>query len=113
MPERARRCRYCDDPLPAGLGPAARYCCRAHRQRAYEAARAHDADRMRAQLQKMRRSLTVYQRILDDIADDPACAPRVEQVLARHITALRRAETAQRAAGAGQPKTPSPRTTRK
>jgi hypothetical protein len=113
MAQRARRCRYCDGALPAGLGPAARYCCRAHRQRAYEAARAADVDAVRAQLRKMRRSLTVYRRILDDIAADPACAPRVEEVLARHVTELYRAQTARGTGGVGQPQQPRPTTTKR
>jgi len=98
MPDAARRCRYCDEPLPPQFGPAARYCCRAHRQRAYEAERAKDVDSLRRQVVKLRRALAIYERILEDIADDPACAPRVEDVLTRHITALHRARRAAAAA---------------
>jgi hypothetical protein len=31
-----RRCAWCGASMPASLAPQARYCCRSHRQRAYE-----------------------------------------------------------------------------
>lgn len=94
MAGRLRRCSYCDAPLPTHLGPAARYCCRAHRQRAYEAGRAADVDALHKQVRKLQRQVAVYERIVEDIGADPRCAKHVEDVLARHISALRRANAA-------------------
>src|SRR5437016_1752830 len=84
---RHRRCRFCQQPLPAELGPAARYCSRAHRQRAYEARQADLTEHLRRQIRALQRQLAGYERVLERVAADPACEPVVLAVLSDEITA--------------------------
>ena len=72
---RQRRCAYCDATLPEELGPAARYCCRAHRQRAYEARQDDVVAAMRRRIRTLERQLASFERVLDSVAErDEGCA---------------------------------------
>lgn len=72
---RQRRCAYCDAPLPAELGPAARYCCRAHRQRAYESRQDDAVAALRRRIRTLERQLASYERVFESVADrDERCA---------------------------------------
>jgi 2-oxo-4-hydroxy-4-carboxy--5-ureidoimidazoline (OHCU) decarboxylase len=84
--------------MPAELGAKARYCSRAHRQRAYEARQADHVGELRRQLRAARRHITTYERALDYIAADPHCAERVYQALEGEIHV---ADEQRRAGGAG------------
>src|SRR5207237_1030989 len=79
---RARRCAYCDADLDRQLGPAARYCSRAHRQRAYEARQADLPRQMTPRIPSLERQLASFERILEKVADtSPACAAAVNDAL--------------------------------
>lgn len=82
MASRQRRCAYCDAPLPAELGPAARYCSRAHRQRAYEARQDDATAALHRRIRALERQLTSFERIIETAADhDEHCARVIADAL--------------------------------
>ena len=65
---RVRRCAYCDAQLGAELGPAARYCNRSHRQRAYENRQADQVTALHREIRHLKRLLASYERVIDTVA---------------------------------------------
>ena len=79
---RTRRCAYCNAALDGQLGPAARYCSQAHRQRAYEARQADIPRQLTRRIRSLERQLASFERILEKVADtSPACAAAVNDAL--------------------------------
>ncbi|HVX22887.1 MAG TPA: hypothetical protein VHB02_16205 [Acidimicrobiales bacterium] len=82
--EEPRRCGYCRRPLPpvGRTGRPARYCRRAHRQRAYEARRRAERAQLppdqvvvaQADLDRLHDRLYALEAAVDDVAADLADA---------------------------------------
>ena len=98
---RPRRCHYCDARIPDELGGAARYCNRAHRQRAYEARQAEAGSELQREIRRLNRRIAGNVRVIDRVAEDPACTQTVLAVLREETEAtfaqLTRAKTGTRA----------------
>jgi hypothetical protein len=114
---RDRRCAYCDQPIPAELGPAARYCSRAHRQRAYEARQADATVQLQRQIRQLERKLAAYERVIDTAADrSPQAATALADALQDETLAAYargRAAAAARGRGPQSPRTePASNTTK-
>jgi hypothetical protein len=82
VPTTRRRCAYCDTPLSGELGAAARYCSRAHRQRAYEARQADQTEQLRRRIRALERQLASFERVIETVAErGPDCAAAVTDAL--------------------------------
>jgi hypothetical protein len=110
---RDRRCGYCDQPIPDQLGPAARYCSRAHRQRAYEARQADITAQLQRRIRQLERKLAAYERVIDAAAErSPQAADALADALQDETLAAYargRAAAAARGRGSQNPATqPTP-----
>jgi len=93
-----RACAFCKAPLPSELGPAARYCSRAHRQRAYEARQDAAIARLQRRIRALERQLASFERIIENAADhDDHCARVIADAL---LVETEAAFAMRRAAGA-------------
>ena len=77
MARKPRTCAFCRAPLPLELGPAARYCNRAHRQRAYEARQADATAGLHRRIQALERQVASFERIIETAADHDEHTARV------------------------------------
>jgi hypothetical protein len=106
---RERRCAYCEDRIPPELGPAARYCSRAHRQRAYEARQADVTVELRRRIRALERKLAAFERVIDTAADrSPQAAEALADALQDETLAAYargRAAAAARGKGPQNPRT--------
>jgi hypothetical protein len=68
---RGRRCKFCRQPLPEDLPRQARYCCRAHRQRAHEARQADEVALLRHRLEANKRQVASYEDCLIALSRNP------------------------------------------
>jgi hypothetical protein len=112
---RDRRCRYCQQPLAVELGPAARYCCLAHRQRAYEARQADVTTQLHRRIRSLQRQIAALERVLDHAAAaNPHAAAAITDALRDETeAALARGRAAAAARGGRGTQEPSnPTTTR-
>jgi hypothetical protein len=104
MARRLRRCAYCDTPLSAELGPAAKYCSRAHRQRAYEARQDDAVTALHRRIRALERQLASYERVVEHVADrDDHCARMLADALRVETEAAFAAHRARAAGGAARP----------
>jgi hypothetical protein len=90
---RQRLCRYCRQPIPAGMPAQSRYCCRSHRQRAYEARQAADVTELRRRLRAVERRLAAYEGCIDRLSDHPTYGRAVETAFLDAVAPRRRPGT--------------------
>jgi hypothetical protein len=87
---RQRLCRFCRQPIPAELPGQSRYCCRSHRQRAYEARQAADVTQLRRRLRTLERRLAAYEACIDRLSDHPTHGHAVATAFLEAVAPRRR-----------------------
>jgi hypothetical protein len=68
---RQRVCEFCRAALPADAPPQSRYCCRSHRQRAYEARQAEEVTQLRREVRRLHRQVAERDAFIDRLSEHP------------------------------------------
>lgn len=84
-----RVCAYCGDPIPSDQPPQARYCRRAHRQRAFEVRQAANARKLKRRVAALRRQVAAYDDALLTLAQHPRYGNEIHDALITAYVPLR------------------------
>ena len=85
----ARTCDYCGDPIPDDQPPQAKYCRRAHRQRAFEVRDAAKVKLLKRRVTALRKQVAAYDNVLVELAQHPRYGDEIRDALLKAYVPLR------------------------